>query len=173
VTGSGLTFNGNGTLTGGVISLATFIRIASSTDLDVEGETGEASTLAAALDAADQVVGKPELKDYAETSTTPSSATNVLTLDLENGNDFQVTLTEDITTVTISNPPASGKRGSFALDIIQDSVARTITWPASVKWPGGTAPTLSTGSGDIDSFAFRTRDAGTTWLGYICGQDFS
>jgi len=57
VTGSGLTFNGNGTLTGGVISLATFIRIASSTDLDVEGETGEDSSLANDLDAAGFSIG--------------------------------------------------------------------------------------------------------------------
>jgi len=57
VMGSGLTFNGNGTLTGGVISLATFIRIASSTDLDVEGETGEDSSLANDLDAAGFSIG--------------------------------------------------------------------------------------------------------------------
>lgn len=125
----------------------------------------------------DAVVSRPELRDYAETSSQISSSAGTLVIDLETGNDFEVTLTEDITTVTISNPPASGKRGSFTLDVIQDisspQTDRTITWPASVKWPGGTAPTLSSGHGAIDSLALRTRDGGTTWLGYVAGQAFA
>ena len=39
----------------------------------------------------------------------------------------------------------------------------TITWPASVTWPGGVAPTLTAGKTHI--FKFVTDDTGTKWRG--------
>jgi hypothetical protein len=50
-------------------------------------------------------------------------------------------------TITFSNSEAGG---SFVLIIIQSATARSITWPASMKWEGGTAPSLSTGEDEID-----------------------
>ena len=36
---------------------------------------------------------------------------------------------------------------NIILILVQDGTgSRTATWPATVKWPSGTAPTLSTGS---------------------------
>jgi len=38
--------------------------------------------------------------------------------------------------------------------LIQDATgSRTVTWPAAVLWPGGTAPTLSTGANAVDLVA--------------------
>lgn len=37
--------------------------------------------------------------------------------------------------------------------------ARTITWASNFKWIAGTAPTLSTGSGDVDHFTFYGRSS--------------
>lgn len=46
--------------------------------------------------------------------------------------------------------PTSGV-GNFLLKIVQGgSGSYTVTWPGTVKWEAGTAPTLSTGVGDID-----------------------
>ena len=39
----------------------------------------------------------------------------------------------------------------------------TVTWPASVKWPANTAPTLSTSG--VDLLIFSTANTGTTWRG--------
>jgi len=39
----------------------------------------------------------------------------------------------------------------------------TVTWPASVKWPSNTAPTLSTSG--VDILIFSTVNTGTTWRG--------
>jgi len=40
---------------------------------------------------------------------------------------------------------APAKPGTFILKLVQDSVGtRLATWPATVKWPGGSAPTLTT-----------------------------
>ena len=47
--------------------------------------------------------------------------------------------------------------------------AHTLTWPASVDWVGGTAPTLT--AAGVDQLVFTTRDAGTTYFGFVAGLD--
>jgi hypothetical protein len=47
---------------------------------------------------------------------------------------------------------------------------QNVTW-TNVKWAGGVKPTLS-GAGKIDVFSFVTYDKGTSWLGFIGGQNF-
>lgn len=110
---------------------------------------------------------------YYETYTTFSSSAGSLTINCASGSVFQVTLTENVTSTTFSNAPSSGTAYGFTLRVIQGSPARTITWPAAVDWPGATAPTLSSGSGDVDVFVFFTTDGGTTWYGFTAGQDLS
>jgi len=112
-------------------------------------------------------------KSYNETFATAASSSGVLTVDCETGNVFQSTLTENVTTLTLSNPPASGTSYALTLKIIQDSTARTFAWPASVNWAGGTAPTLSAASGAVDIYTLYTTDGGTNWYGFIGGQEFS
>ena len=107
-----------------------------------------------------------------EESTAVTSSSNAATLNLRDGSVFTHTLSENVT-YTFSNPAASGYASSFTLKVTQDSSARTITWPGSVDWAGGTAPTLSTGSGDVDVFVFMTVDGGTTYYGFTAGQDMS
>ena len=66
------------------------------------------------------------------------------------GNKQKSTLTDDCTyTFTAPSGPCN-----LLLKIIQDSTPRTVTWPATVKWSNGVAPTISTGSGDIDLISF-------------------
>ena len=107
-----------------------------------------------------------------EESTAVTSSSNAATLNLRDGSVFTHTLSENVT-YTFSNPAASGYASSFTLKVTQDSSARTITWPGSVDWAGGTAPTLSTGSGDVDVFVFMTVDGGTTYYGFTAGQDMT
>ena len=115
---------------------------------------------------------RAKLRDYSETVSSPTISAGTLTLNLETSNIFTVSLNAAITTLTISNPPASGSGGSFSLLLTADGTARAVTWPASIKWSGGTAPTLTSTSGKIDTFAFFTSDGGTSWTGYIGGQNF-
>jgi len=107
-----------------------------------------------------------------EESTAVTSSSNAATLNLRDGSVFTHTLSENVT-YTFSNPAAAGYASSFTLKITQDSSARTITWPGSVDWAAATAPTLSTGSGDVDVFVFLTVDGGTTYYGFTAGQDLS
>ena len=51
---------------------------------------------------------------------------------------------------------------SFVLQLANGG-SYTVTWPASVKWPANTAPTLSTNG--VDILIFSTVNTGTTWRG--------
>jgi uncharacterized protein YjbI with pentapeptide repeats len=115
---------------------------------------------------------RAKLRDYSETVSSPTISSGTLVLNLETSNIFTVSLNAAITTLTISNPPASGSGGSFTLIFTADGTPRSVTWPASIKWAGGTAPVITSAIGKVDSFAFFTSDGGTTWQGYIGGQNF-
>ena len=121
----------------------------------------------AAVQLSDQELRRPLLLDYAVEHNIISSSAGTLVIDLTTGNSFVTTLTENITTVTLSNPPDTGNYGQFVIKIIQDAAAGafTVTWPSSVKWPGGTAPIITTSNGAIDEITLRTIDAGTEWRG--------
>ena len=70
-----------------------------------------------------------------------------ITLDLLNGMAQRLTLTGNAT-LTINNP-ISGTR--YTLVLIQDGTGnRTVTWPGTLLWQGGAAPTLTTTGGKAD-----------------------
>ena len=104
-----------------------------------------------------------------EEVTTVTSSSNAATINLRDGNLFEHDLTENVT-YTFSNPAAAGRASCFILKVIQDSSARTITWPASVDWAAATAPTLTATNNGVDVFAFVTIDGGTTYYGFTLGQ---
>lgn len=66
------------------------------------------------------------------------------------------------TTFTFSNPTAS-KAQAFLLELTI-SAAAVPTWPASVKWGGGVAPTLGNG---VHVLGLVTFDGGTTWTAML------
>jgi len=71
-----------------------------------------------------------------------------ITLDWNKGNKQKLTLT-GAAALTFSASP--GAAASYVMKLVQDATgSRTITWPASVKWSGGTAPVLSTSPGAVD-----------------------
>ncbi len=115
---------------------------------------------------------RAKIRDYSESVSSPTISSGTLTLNLETSNIFTVSLNAAITTLTISNPPASGSGGSFTLIFTADGTPRSVTWPAAIKWAGGTPPTITSAIGKADSFAFFSSDGGTSWQGYVGGQNF-
>jgi len=94
------------------------------------------------------------------------TVTATTTIDLSAGN--MITFNQSAnTTISFANTSTS-----MDVTIIRvkdtNNTARTITWPDSVKWNGGTAPTLisNTISGDSQQFQFLTRDSGLTWYAW-------
>jgi len=64
----------------------------------------------------------------------------------------KITLTSATVTLTFTAPVGVG---NFLLKVVQDgSGSRTVTWPAAVLWPGGSAPTLSTAASSVDIVSF-------------------
>lgn len=89
-----------------------------------------------------------------------AEAVGALAIDLSTGNYFTKTINGN-STFTFTNPPASGTVGSFVLELTHTS--GTVAWPASVKFPADTAPTLTTGK--THYFFFTTVNGGTRYRG--------
>lgn len=107
------------------------------------------------------------VNDYREAVVTANTGT-AYTINIANGTVQNLTLTGNC---TFTFPTAtSGK--SFILLLRQDGTgSRTVTWPAAVKWPGGTAPTITATASRLDKYIF-TAD-GTNWYGSNAGQNYT
>lgn len=91
----------------------------------------------------------------------------------------------DVTTATMTRITLSGSNGTlvfptaaagkrFWLELKQDSTgSRTVTWPSTVRWPGGTAPTLSVAANRSDLFVFTCPPSGSLWIGSVAGQNYT
>lgn len=117
------------------------------------------------------VTGEAAFGLPVETKATPTISGGTLTLNLSTATFFYVTLNA-ITSVVFSSPPASPKVFSFTLQFVANGTAYAVTWPASVRWGGAGAPTITTTNNKIDTFTFVTHDGGTNWFGFISGQNF-
>jgi hypothetical protein len=146
----------------------------SGTGSDITVTAVDRSTRTSNLDFDDNELSKPELKDYAETLITDTSASNVWTIDFEDGNHHEITLTENITTISISNPPSTGRVGALVLYMTQDGTGgRTVTFPSNIKWSDSAVPTITTTASRTDIVTLITRDGGTIYAGAVMGQNFT
>lgn len=84
---------------------------------------------------------------------TPPSAVafsaTAMAVDCSLSNVFTTTLTANVTTAPTLSNPRNGQTINWFLT--QDATgSRTMTWPTSFKWPGGTAGALSTAANARD-----------------------
>lgn len=99
---------------------------------------------------------------------TPAGA-GTATLDLSKGNVHHITMPAGNITIALSNTSAGQ---CFIVRILQDGTgSRTVTWFTTIRWAGGTAPTLTTTASKADTFGFEVTAAGTTYDGYIVGTN--
>jgi hypothetical protein len=108
----------------------------------------------------------PTVTNYTETPFSANSST-AITLTLTNGTVQIITLTGS---ATITMPTAvSGK--SFIMFLKQDATgSRAVTW-STVKWAGGTAPTITSTASRQDIYSFFSD--GTNWYGVTVGQNYT
>lgn len=156
--GGNLSAAGNVSFDGGTF---TFNEAGADKDFRAEGDT---ATHLFFLDASADRMGVNQSSPAARFDLSGNYAQNivavsVLDVDCATGNYFTKTIAAD-STFTFSNPPAS-RSFAFTLEVTHTSGA--ITWPATVKWPNDTAPTLTTGKTHL--FMFVTDDGGTRWRG--------
>ena len=151
----------------GIIGFPTFV-VANT--LALSGGTltgalaGTTATFSGAVTAASGDISGEFIADsYNETYVALTAAATV-DVDCETGNVFALT-TDQNTTFTFSNPPASGTAYGFMLRLTAGGT-HTITYPASVDFAGATAPDAPA-SGETDVLVFTTTDGGTTWYGAL------
>ena len=88
-------------------------------------------------------------------------------IDLTLGNYFTKTIAAN-TTFTVSNIAATSLVSAFVLELT-DGGAYTVTWFSGVTWPQGYPPNLT--AAGVDVLGFFTFDAGTTWRGFVLGNN--
>lgn len=107
----------------------------------------------------------PTVTNYTETRFTANSST-AITLNLANGTMQDITMTG---TATITMPTATAGK-SFILLLRSGAGSYTVTW-TTVKWPSGTAPTVTTTASRMDIYSFYSD--GTNWYGTTVGQNYT
>jgi len=135
----------------------------------------EITTATKAKNWADLVLTRPVFKDYAETlPSTVTISSGAATIDFVDGNHVEIDMSENLTTLTVSNPPATGIVGTMIINLKQSGAGSfLLTSPSSFDWGAVGEPVLSTASGSSDRIAIRTRDAGATYEATLSGSGFT
>ena len=131
-----------------------------NTDLDLLDSEAAVSTID--KDYADKEVSRAKVKDFSETTNDLGNISGAVAVDYTDGHYQYGTLTGNISSLTINNPPASGIGGFLTLEFTQDG-----TGSRTIDLTGGSyrsidTITLSTAGGSIDKLRLETRNA-STW----------
>ena len=156
------------------VDIATRDAILTSTTTTADAALPKAGgTLSGAIVAADQIISAPVMKDYAETVYAGGNSGTSQTLALTNGNVQSWTLTANCT-FTMPSGSTLQPGSSLTLILTQDGTGSRTGAFTSVKWAGGTAPTLTTtASTGVDIITFTTFNGGASpvWYGFVAGAD--
>jgi hypothetical protein len=105
---------------------------------------------------------------YGERVSVTSAAST--TIDTQY-NLTELTMAAFITTLTFSNIQSSGTVHMWTIVTLGNGSATSVTWPAAIKWPGGTAPNITGTNTKRDIYQFVTYDGGTNIYAIIVGQN--
>ena len=127
------------------------------------------------------VDGRARIQTVYSISTSLSSSSGVVEIDLSRGQIFNLTTTEDITQFTLVGVRANAAQ-SFTIKITQGSTARNVgiaTFKNAsgtdipVLFPGGgLLPIVTVSAGATDIYSFMTFDGGESLYGVVGGQNF-
>jgi len=175
-----LNFDGNAAdyrmgIDDGTDTLEIGVGVAHGTTAAISMDSSADMTLGGYINFADEQAIKPKMKDYSEVVNALGSKSAAFDIDLEDGNVHSLTITSGTFNIGLVNALASN---SNSITLIGTNLAAGTPSFVSgahggggnvVKWPGGSAPTL-TASG-VDILTFTTFDGGTNWYGFAAGID--
>jgi hypothetical protein len=153
---------------------------AAGKELDVAGDITADGDVAAATGAItgaltsgsfDTTASNELTKAWGVTESTPSSSAGAITFDFSASNYFEVTLTENLTSITLSNVGIPGPRTI----VLKQAAAASYTvagWPAGVKWANDTAPSMPSGFDDEKVITILVKADGTSFRGMFA-DDFT
>jgi hypothetical protein len=105
---------------------------------------------------------------YQDIQTYTPAAAATATLDLSLANIHHITMPAGNITIALSNGVAGQ---CFIIRILQDGVGgRTVTWFTTIKWAGGSAPTLTTTASKADTLGFEITGT-NTYDGFVVGAN--
>jgi hypothetical protein len=98
----------------------------------------------------------------ATTSVVITFSATAMTVNCALSNVFKTTFTANVTTAPTVSTPSDGQ--TIRWFITQDATGgRTMTWPTSFKWPGGTKGVLSTAPNAVDMLEATFVAATSSW----------
>jgi len=102
--------------------------------------------------------------------TVSIAQSGAVTIDYSLGSVCTIAQTGNITSVSVTNVPASSTVTLTVIRSQADATLRTLTWGSAYNFSGGTTPTLSASASAVDVFTLITTDGGSNWqVGAITG----
>ncbi len=120
------------------------------------GDTGWDGTVDANFDNIENEVARSRIPFLSPAV----GATTTIDLSQTVGARFFVFTVSQATSISITNVPTSAWAVRIRL-LVTNGGAFAVSWPGSVVWLGGVAPTLK--ASGVDEIELRTKDGGTTW----------
>jgi hypothetical protein len=123
------------------------------------------------VDMAGVIVQNVTMRDVTEATNILGNRTGALSVNYDIGHVATVTLTGNITSLTVTGLNTSA--GSNWLTFIINHGTGPFTWahPTGTKWGGGSPPTLSAGASEVSIVTYIW--VGTDVYGFLGGVDFS
>ncbi len=144
-------------LTGGPITASGTVAFASVADKTILGNTSGGSAAPGAMTITSASV--------AAGAITADSDGATITFNLASTNWHSVTLGGN-RTLALSSASVGQQ---FTIVLIQGAGSNTVTWFTTIKWAGGSPPTLSAAASAIDVFTFKCV-ASNQYYGFVAGQ---
>ena len=109
--------------------------------------------------------------DVKEVPQTASISSGAVTLDVAHGTIASISLTENVTSLTITWPSGAA---SFTMITTQDATgSRTFAFPGAWKWSNGVEGTITSDASATDMFEVFSPDGGTTVYAFQSGINLS
>lgn len=135
-----------------------------------QNEAAAAQTTAnAALPKAGGVMtGRVDGKTATAARQNFAAASGTVTLDCSVANFFSIDTSGNIT-IAFSNVPNVASTAVAIVVYVSAGGAHTVSWPASVEWPGNITPAQT--ASQVDIYALVTIDGGTSWKAVRVARD--
>jgi hypothetical protein len=157
----------------GLTSLAGVTFAANQIPLTTADDVFSAISFTAIAQALAALTNYPAVKGAIELSQAITASSSTLAIDMSQGWNVALTLSASVSSITVSNWPASRTLGRFTLDVTSTGPFTLAGWPGTTRWTGGVAPTMTSGSGAKDTYILTSSDGGSTFRGFVAGQNMS
>jgi hypothetical protein len=131
-------------------------------DLDAVKDTADA----ALPKAGGTMTGRVDLHSATQQRTSLGTVTGAVALDLSDAQAFDFTAGA-APVLSVTNVPAGDVIVGLMLRVTNGG--SKITWPATFRWPAGSAPALTSSGTDI--VVAVTFDGGSSWSAWVPAQD--